>query len=443
MDAASPLRTLTPTFGPLSLGNTSPGAPARRRQNAHLMVGSPARRHIVVLSQFYPPEAAAASNRVAAISRALAAAGNKVTVITGLPSFPDGVIPEAFRYRGCRSTADGDVGVDRVWTLASGRLRTVDRLRNWLSVAAGATLRVLFRREPIDVVLVSSPPITLALPALVASAVKGAQLIVDVRDVYPEVAIKLGIWKRNGALARLVGLIADALHRHATLILTVTETCKAEIAARGVPAEKIVVAPNGFDHVMEGAHAPIEHAEGEFIVAYAGNMGLATGLEVVLEAALELRPQRRFRFVLIGGGAGADVIARRVASEHLENVTLLGTQPREVTAAVMRLADVCVVPLKRGVVDSLPTKLLDALSLGTPVIVCADGEAKEFVDRSGGGVSVPPENGHALAAAIDELAADPARRIALGRSGKSFVFANYERAKVVSDVVRRVASLPA
>jgi glycosyltransferase involved in cell wall biosynthesis len=400
---------------------------------------TPAR--VLIISQFYPPEAAAASNRVSAIARALAEAGNDVTVVTGLPSFPEGVIPAAFRARSSRVTRDGAVAVTRVWTYASRRLRSVDRLLNWLSVSLGATAYVLTRRDPIDIAFVSSPPITLALPALAASLVRGARLVVDVRDVYPDVAIKMGVWKRGSLIARLVGAVADALYRRASLILTVTETCKAEIAGRGVAPDKIVIAPNGFDRSDASAPAPLVREAGEFIVAYTGNMGIATGVGVVLDAALALRPLRRYRFVLVGGGADSDEVARRIRSEGIDNVTLLGPQTREIATAVMRQADVCVVPLKRGIVDSLPTKLLDALAVGTPVIVCADGEARTFVERSGGGLAVPPEDGIALAGAIGELSDDAARLQRFAQSGLAYVTRHYDRANVVADISARVASL--
>lgn len=405
------------------------------------MTGPAARTRIVVFSQFYPPEATAASNRVSAIARALAQTGNEVTVVTGLPSFPDGAIPASYRDRARRCERDGAILIRRVWTYASPRLRTIDRLLNWLSVAFAATLDVLRSREPIDVVLVSSPPISLAMPALVASMLRKARLVVDVRDVYPDVAIKLGIWKRGSAIARFTGAIADLLYRRASLILTVTETCRREVLARGVPPEKVVTAPNGFDRLDAIVSAPLERQPGEFVIAYAGNMGVATGIGVVLDAAQQLRSEPKYRFVLVGGGADGEGVARRIAAEHLENVVLLGPQSRVVAAAVMARADVCVVPLKRGVVDSLPTKLLDALSQGTPVIVCAQGEAREFVERSGGGLAVDAEDGQGLAAAISSLAADLPLCRSLADSGLAYVTQHYDRANVVADISRRIAAL--
>jgi len=399
-------------------------------------------KRIVIVTQFYPPETTAGSNRVCAIAHALAQAGEVVAVVTGQPSFPDGVIPEKYTGRAARDECDGPIRIQRVWTYASPRLRTIDRLLNWMSVSVGATLHLLARREPVDVVLVSTPPITLALPALVAAARHHARLVLDVRDVYPEIAVKLGIWKPHSVLARLVGTVSEWLYRRSSLIFAVTESATAEIVAHGVSPDKLVIAPNGFDRTHETSRPAQGRPNGKFVVAYAGNMGVATGLDVVLDAAQLLEPNDNFQFVLVGGGAQCNILARRIERERLRNVTLLGAQPRDVATAIVRDADVCLVPLKRGVDDSLPSKLFDALAHGTPVIVCADGEAKAFIERSGGGIAVPPEDGTALAEAIRELAADTARREALGRSGMAYVHANYDRAKVVFDIARRVGMLP-
>ncbi len=130
--------------------------------------------------------------------------------------FLDGVVGAGYQERDRSEQRDHAIAVRRVWTYASPRLRAIDRLLNWFSVAAGAIAHIAFRREPVDVVFVSTPPITLGLAALAAAARWRARLVVDVRDVYPDVAIKMGVWKKNSVVARLVGALADALYRRAS-----------------------------------------------------------------------------------------------------------------------------------------------------------------------------------------------------------------------------------
>ncbi|MDE2571534.1 MAG: glycosyltransferase family 4 protein [bacterium] len=395
----------------------------------------------LLLSQFFPPEPCAASNRNAAIAAALLSTGHDVQVVTGFPNFPSGVIPE--RYRRLLRTAElvEGVRVSRAWTFASPRRSSLLRLLNWLSLSASASLHVLFLRGRYDVVYVSSPPITLALPAIVASLRHRARLVVDVRDSYPEVAVRMGMWKPDSLLARAVGWVARTLYHRAAGVIGVTESMREEIEARGCDPGKILIAPNGFDRIEPSPEAPYARREGEVVAAFVGNFGLAAGVDVVVDAAALLRDEPHVRFVLVGDGSEFQRIRDRVAAQGLTNVELLGARPRTEAMAALRDADVCIVPLKRHLVDSLPTKLFDALSVGCPVLVSAAGEARHFVERSGGGWCVPPEDPPALAAAIREIAAAPRERLERAERGRVYVERHYDRARSMTSIVNYMESL--
>ena len=393
---------------------------------------------VLVLTHFFPPETGAASHRVAAVVAALVRAGHAVTVVTTLPSWPTGVRPA--RYRGAvvvREVLEG-ASVRRVWTFASPRFVPRNRLATMLTSAFGSLAYVATMRPRYDVVYVSSPPITLALPALAASFLRRAPLVVDVRDVYPEVAVRLGEWRAGGRLVRIVGRVADMLYARASAIVTVTRACRDEIVARGVAAAKVRVVPNGFDAVAPSPAAPYEKRPGEFTVSYTGNMGLANGVGVLVDAAKLLADDGRFRFVLVGDGAQRDQIAARVAAEGIENVTMLGALSRADTFAVQQCSDICAVPLRRNLTDSLPTKLIDALALGRPVIVCALGEARRFVEDADAGVAVEPEDPRALAAALAALVDDAAALERFGRNGRAFVEERYEREALAAQIAREI-----
>lgn len=396
---------------------------------------------ILILSQFYRPEPCAASNRVSALADRFALDGHRVTVVTGFPSFPSGVIDEAYRGLKYCFESDGPVRVIRVWTYTSPQQRARTRLLNWLSVAFGATLQMFDLRRRYDLIVVSSPPITLALPAIVGRILHRAPLVCDIRDVFPEIAIEMGEWKRKGAIARIVGGVADLLYRTSRLVVSVTPSARREIIARGVPAEKVLLAPNGFDAVSLEAEPSYRAASEEVVVTYVGNMGLATGLDVVLDAASRLSEDPRFTFLLIGGGADAERLRERVAREGLHNVKMLGVLPRADAMSTMRAAHVCVVPLRENIKDSLPTKLFDALSVGCPVVVSADGEARRIVEDSGSGIAVAPGDGAGLAGAIRTLADDPVLRRSCGERGRAYVFEHYDRAKVMAELSFRLAEI--
>jgi glycosyltransferase involved in cell wall biosynthesis len=401
--------------------------------------------NVLILTQFYPPEPCAASNRTAAMAHKLREAGHRVHVLTGFPNFPSGRIPAAYRGKVRALESDSGVRVTRLWTFSSTHRSSRNRLLNWASVAASACLYQLFLRN-IDVVYVTSPPITLALPAAVAKWRHRACLIVDIRDSYPEVAVRMGMWSPNGSLARTVGHIARWLYRLADTIVCVTRSVGDEIAARGAGWAKIVVAPNGFDRVDVASAHPFSPPEGSFVAAFVGNIGLAAGVDVILDAAVELRAATNVHFAIVGDGSEYARLKRRAEDERLTNVHFLGVLPRVAAMAVLRDADVCVVPLRRNIADSLPTKMFDALSVGCPLLVCADGEARRFVEESGGGWSVAPEEPRALASRIESIVDAADERAARARSGRDYVERHYDRDRNVDRVVRyieRICKSPA
>jgi glycosyltransferase involved in cell wall biosynthesis len=167
-------------------------------------------------------------------------------------------------------------------------------------------------------------------------------------------------------------------------------------------------------------------------------MGLATGLDVVLDAAARLAGDPRFRFVLVGAGADAERLARRIADDGLHNVRMLGVLPRPVALRVVADADVCLVPLRSAITDSLPTKLFDAMFVSRPAIVSAGGEARRVLEESGGGIAVPPGDGAALAGALRTLAADPALCARLGASGNAYVNEHYDRARIMRELAAAI-----
>ncbi|MEA2665823.1 MAG: hypothetical protein QOI11_2767 [Candidatus Eremiobacteraeota bacterium] len=398
---------------------------------------------IAIVSQFYAPEPCAAANRIGAMARAFADAGHEVRVYTALPSFPEGVVAPAYRGRGHVIEADGPLTVERVWTYAGAPALPGNRVLNWLSVALGIARRLVASRARYDLIVVSSPPISLALPALLGSFAHRAPLVVDVRDVFPDVAVKMGAWKADSPLARLVGRVADALYRRALLVTCVTETARAEIVARGVDPAKVLLAPNGFDPIAPAERPPHPGLPGVRDVVYVGNMGLATGLDVVLDAAQRLRGDRGLRFVLIGGGADAARLRARASEAGLSNVLFTGPLPRADALRALADAAATVVPLVATIADSLPTKLFDAMIVGTPIVVSAAGEARRLVERADAGLSATPGDPDALAAALRRVLDEPELAARFRANGPAFVRANYDRAEVMRGLAARVPALSA
>lgn len=391
---------------------------------------------VLAITHFYPPEPGAGATRVASLVRALAAADHDVTVLTSFPSFPSGVFTE--RQRPAKVEINGRVRTVRLFSLLFPNIPG-SRLLHWLSAGLAAAIYAIGTRERYDVVIISSPPITLALPGLVAALRHGAKLVVDVRDVFPDIAVAMGAWKRNGLLARAVELLVRVLYGRAALIAAVTPTAIEQIAARGVDRERLLLARNAAERDASVVEVPQKHNDG-FTAIYAGNLGLATDVDVLIDAAV-LVANDNIKIEIVGDGAQKHRVRERVHSERIFNVAIIGGLPRRDAMAMVAGADVSIIPLRKGIEESVPTKLYDALSVGCPVVVVAAGEA-EREGTSLGAYCTPPGDAPALAAQLRQLAVlDKAALRALGASGKACVEKRADRAGIMEVLAARIGSL--
>lgn len=404
------------------------------------MSGAASRRAILILTQFYEPEPCAASNRVAAMARSLAKCGHDVTVLTGMPSFPAGTIDAAYAgMRGC-TERDGAIRIVR------RRARTGyggfgGRMRNWLSLALRLAWTATVEVRHADTVIVSSPPITMAIPALLAAWRHGAKLVVDVRDVFPDMGFRLGVWSERSLVARAVTAFVQFLYARAALVAAATESARESILSRGVAPQRVVLAPNGFEFSIPVPARPPRAPRRTFEVAYAGNMGLATGLDVILDAAEILRADDSIHFVLAGGGVDAARLAARIENDRLTNVSFRGVLTRAASLELLAGADAAIVPLHRDLVDAIPSKMFDAMAVGCPMILSARGEAERLLARTRAGVRVEPNDARALADGILACRAQAESLERRSQLGKDFVREHFDRERIMGRLAQRVGAL--
>lgn len=397
-------------------------------------------RSIAIFSQFYEPEPCAASNRVGSLARSLAKYGHNVTVLTGMPSFPQGAFDAAYDGLGRCIDRDGDVRVVRRRArLAKGRFG--GRFVYWVSLALTLSWTAIAELERVDTVIVSSPPITMAFPALFAAWRHRAKLVVDVRDVFPDMGLRLGVWKERGALVRALGGFVSWLYRRAAMVVAVTPTARASILARGVPPAKVALAPNGYEF-SGGVPARARDARSSsFEVVYAGNMGLATGLDLVLDAAKLLIDDPSIRILLAGGGVDAERLAGRIRDEGLSNVAFLGVLSRQASLELLARAGATIIPLHRSLVDALPSKMFDALAVGCPMVVSARGEAQRLLAETQSGVLVEPNDAQALAAGILACRKEAEALERRSQFGRAFVREHYDRERIMSSLALQIEAL--
>jgi colanic acid biosynthesis glycosyl transferase WcaI len=388
---------------------------------------------ILYVSQYYPPEIGAPAARVSELAHHWVRMGHEVTVLTGFPNHPTGVIHPEYRSRFRRlfhrERMDG-VDVVRTWLLPLPNRKPHERILNYTSFCVSAALRGMLLRRP-DVIIATSPQLLVGLSGWWLGLVKRRPVVFEVRDIWPDAILASGVSREGSRLARTLRRVSDFLHRRCDHIVVVTPAFRDELVSKwAVPPGKISIIQNGVETELFTPEADrtseqtsLGLPEG-FLVSYIGTIGFAHGLDTLVEAARLTRPEHPdIQYLIVGEGADKARLAALVAKEDLQNVHLLPALPRERIPALLRATDVCLVLLRRSPVFEtvIPTKMLEFMACARPIVIGVDGQARHIVEEAGAGVFVEPEDGAALADAVIALREDPGRAGVLGTNGRAYV----------------------
>lgn len=388
---------------------------------------------VIILTQYYPPETGAPQNRLHSLARYLATGDNDVRVVTALPSYPKNEIFAGYkgRYR-MEEMIDG-VPVHRAWIFVSASRGTVARLLNYFSFVL-TSFFVLLKLPRAKYIICESPPLFLGVTAVFISRLKGSRLIFNVSDLWPESAEKLSIIS-NRFLLSMAYKLEKWIYRNAFLISGQTRGIVQNIQDR-FPSKNVVWFPNGVDIAFFESdfepfawRAALGIAPADFVVLYAGIIGHAQGLEVILDAADALRG-RPIKFVIVGDGPERQKLNTEAEKRDLSSVIFHPNLEKVRIPSLISECDAYVVPLKKLDLfkGAIPSKLFEPLSMGKPILLGVDGEARElFINEGKGGLYFEPENGDSLAEQILVLFGDRALRESTGRQGQQYVKQNFDR----------------
>lgn len=323
------------------------------------------------------------------------------------------------------------------------RGNTVGRILNLLSYAREALrTRPLPGEPPPDVVLGSSPQPFAALAGRIVARRYGARFIYEVRDLWPQTLVELGRTSAWNPVILVFGWIQRHCLRHADQIVTLLPGSTEYLVGQGAQPERITWVPNGVDLMMAGAVRPPVPHEG-FVVLYAGAVGMANGLRVLLDAALLLQSRApQVRLEIMGEGAERDNLEARARELGLENVRFRPSVPKDQVHDALAEADAFLMILTDSPVfrhGISPNKLFDYLAAGRPVVFAVNTPVNP-VAAAGAGVTADPASATSLAEAVEQLAALPvSEREAMGRRGRRYVEEHHDVA-VLAERFGRVLS---
>ena len=234
------------------------------------------------------------------------------------------------------------------------------------------------------------------------------------------------------------------LYRRARRVAAVADSFVDILERRGIPRRKTFVVKNGVDLQrfrpdIDGSEIKAQFSlEGKFIVMYIGTIGMAHALEVALEAARRTRQDNSIVYMLVGTGARHDELENRAKELGLSNVVFAGRRPREEVPEFLAAADAVLVHLKAAELfgNVIPSKIFEIMGCAKPIIMGVRGEALRIVQDAGAALAMKPESADDLVAAVRQLRDTPSLAERLGRSGRAYVEANFDRDKLAEDYIR-------
>ena len=407
--------------------------------------------HTLLIHQAFTTPADAGGTRHYELAQRVIANGDRFSVVAS-----------DFGYLSAKRTAGSLTGreeiVDGIRVLRVATSRSMHRgiagqLLSFLTFASSSLFAGL-RVRNVDVVLATTPPIFQAVTAWLIAAVRRRPLILEIRDLWPEFIIDMGKL-RNPLAISVARRLERFLYDHADSFIVNSPAYVGYLEAKGIERQKITLIPNGVSPEMFDANEPNVVAaareirlryglQDKFVAMYAGAMGPANDLDVLLAAAERLRDNERIHIVLVGDGKTRKQLEASVRARGLSNVTFVGPQSKTDMRAFLEAADVCVATLQNIAMFRMtyPNKVFDYLAAGRPVVLGIDGVIRDVVERAEGGVFVSPGDPVALADAIDRLAGDPDACRQMGARGRDYVRRHFNRrdhGELLTAVLRRAS----
>ena len=392
--------------------------------------------NILVVSQYYPPEPGAPSNRVAAFVEAMVKREHRVTVICEFPNYPSGRLAPQDRWRLFRVEKNGGYRIIRTFVLTFEHKNNIKRMLYYLSFALSSFVVSLFLKRH-DVVFTSSPPIFHACMAMLTSKLKRARFVVDIRDLWPDTVAKFEAVE-NKRMLKWGRRLERGLYRNACIILTVSAGLANAIGQRG-GSGKTSICYNGTDENILNWHRPSGLVDGnKVVVLYAGIIGLGQNLVSLVPHVLQLE-SNNVKFSFIGNGPQKNMLENELRQRRSNALTLSGISREEVIPYLCG-ADILMVVLREDDFfrSAIPSKFFDYMAAGKPIVSNVDGELREIMETYNTGIYFSLRQEGSFQAAIERLANDPELRRQMGENGRKLVREKFLRSKLADEAVRTI-----
>ena len=392
--------------------------------------------HILLIHQLFIRPQDPGGTRHYEFARHLVQRGHQVTVLAGTRSYLSGAVQAPVG----RELLEPGLVVLRSRVVGGVHRSFLRRSVGFLTFLV-SSLTAGGRVRGVDVVWGTSPPLTQALSAWALARLKGVPWVFEVRDLWPDFAVELGVL-RSPLLIRLAKGLERFLYRRADRVVVNSPGFIEPVQREGAEADRIALIPSGvdsaaFEHEGDGAALRLMHGlQGKFIALYAGAHGPANDLGVVVRAAQALREDPRIVFLLVGDGKDKLALRKLAADLRLSNLRFLPPIPKSGIPELFAAADCGLAVLKPIPLfaTTFPNKVFDYMAAAKPVVLAIDGPIRQVVEQAGAGIAVPPGDAQAMARAVTRLADDPELRRRMGQQGRDHVKAAFDRRQLADQM---------
>lgn len=378
---------------------------------------------ILIISQYYYPE----QFQINEITCELVNRGHEVTVITGLPNYPTGIIQKKYRFFKNHNENINGVNVKRCFILGR-KNNKINLLMNYISFAISGSLKVILTREKYDIVFCYQlSPVIMAYPAIIYKTIHKKKLLLYCLDLWPESA-RTYIKNDKGLLYKIITKTSKEIYKQCDNIL-VTSPSFIDYFSKNIGISKSIL-----NYLPQHANSDylnlnLSHTKKDFInFLYAGNLGHAQAIQNILYAAIELREMNNFKIHIVGDGSCKTYLESFVKKEHIEDKVLFyGNRPRAEMADIYIMADALLITLQSNnfISNTIPGKLQVYMTTGKPIFGAISGTASDIIKEADCGACVNADDYKGLSLLMKDYICNKNKYEGCGQHAKEYFLNNF------------------
>lgn len=394
---------------------------------------------ILFLTDNFYPETNAPAKRTFEHCKEWNKQGHSITIITGVPNFPKGKVFHGYKNKIYQSENINNLKVKRVWTFISTNEGFFLRILDYISFMISSLFCGFFINRH-DIIIATSPQFFTLISGYLISIIKRTPLVLEIRDLWPESIVSVGAMSDKSMVIKVLKKISLFLYKKSDLIICVTKSFKKDLISRGVNHKKIKVVENGFDLTknlkpslsIKEVEKKFKISQNKFYVSFIGTIGMAHGLEIVLNAAFKVNDN--VEFLIIGEGAKKTFLINEVKKRKIKNIKFIDNLNWQEIVNINQLINIHLVHLKKDdeFKKVIPSKIFESMALKKPIIMGVDGESREIVNNAGCAFNIEPENFNELVNIINTARTDHTSLESMGENGYNFLKKNFSR-KILSN----------